>query len=62
MIEIVFTAACGELISWDVYPHDLNVEKTLLNLAARYPAYKWDSRHTDCALTVNYGYFRKLSD
>ena len=63
MIEIFFVASnpaiCGELISWDVYPHDLNVEKTLLNLGARYPGYKWDWRHTDCALTVSSGYFRR---
>ena len=36
-IEIIFTSNGQEPISWDMYPSDLDVQKTLKNLRARYP-------------------------
>jgi len=60
-IEIVFTSKGQESISWDVYPRDLDVPKTLQDLIARYPGYSWDSRLTSAAATVTYrgAYFHR---
>jgi hypothetical protein len=60
-IEIIFASKGQESISWDVYPSDLDVEKTLQYLLARYPGYSWDSRLTSAAPTVTYrgAYFHR---
>jgi hypothetical protein len=62
-IEIIFTSNGQEPISWDVYPNDLDVERTLQYLISRYPQYSWDSRYTSATPTVTYrgAYFKRSS-